>query len=61
MLPVSGGKIDTVKLLIECGADTTLRNNDGKTPRDVSNNGEIKSFFGFTKRQKEVEKVKASY
>ena len=43
----SGGwdPTDTVKMLIECGADTEMRNRAGKTPRDVALNEEIKSLF----------------
>ena len=47
----SNGKTDTVRLLIECGADTDLRNIKGKTPCDVADNGEIKSLFEEFKRK----------
>ena len=40
-----GGETDTVKMLMDCGADTEMRNSDGKTSCDIARKEEIKSLF----------------
>jgi len=44
------GFVDMVKLLVKAGCDQTIRNCQGRTPRDCSQNIQIFNIFGESER-----------